>query len=88
MPLKNTDEPGTQRYFSRENIWSGIKLILVVILWLGLMVLTYYTLLTLPAVLFVSIWIYLLISRRYTKHKPKELGWQNQENDEKNNKKE
>jgi hypothetical protein len=69
-----------------KNVWSLVKIIFGVILLLGLMVLTYYTLLTLPAVLFVSVWLYLLISHRYFTHKSKVFGWQNQENDQKDDK--
>jgi predicted membrane protein len=86
MHPESDKDPGLSSFVTKKDIWSLIKIIFGVILLSGLLILTYYTLLTLPAVLFVSVWLYLVISRRFTGDKSKGIGWQNQENDQKDDK--
>ncbi len=61
--------------------WILVKIIFGIILWLGLMVLTYYTLLTIPAILMITIWLILIIIRYFKQQKQQPLGYQNQDND-------
>jgi predicted membrane protein len=68
------DKPG-------KEFWHLLLVILSAILWLFLLVLTYYTLLTLPAVLIVTVVLYLLIAKKVKKGEQR--GWQNKENDDK-----
>lgn len=64
-----------------KDVWHLLLVILSAILWLFLLVLTYYTLLTLPAVLIATVVLYLLIAKKVKKGEQR--GWQNKENDDK-----
>jgi len=64
-----------------KDIWHLVLVILSAILWIFLLVLTYFTLLTLPAVLIVTVILYLLIAKKVKKGEQR--GWQNKENDDK-----
>jgi Flp pilus assembly protein TadB len=85
--LKQTDaeEPNEPREGPHRDLWHLLLVILGAALWLGLLVLTYYTLLTLPLIVIVTVLLYLLITKRSQKRKNR--GWQSRESDwdEKNN---
>ncbi|MBI3362367.1 MAG: hypothetical protein HY023_14800 [Chloroflexi bacterium] len=56
MEEKPTRKPGVMRLS-----WQIVKVIVGVIIWLGLMLLTYYSLYAIPAVVLVSFWLIVVI---------------------------
>ncbi|MEK7278592.1 MAG: hypothetical protein AAB427_14665 [Chloroflexota bacterium] len=50
--------------------WQVVKIFGGAILWLGLVVLTYYSLLTIPALVLVGLWLYMTVSEYFRQPKP------------------
>ncbi len=50
--------------------WQVIKIFVGAILWLGLVVLTYYSLLTIPILVLVGLWLYMTVTDYFRPPKP------------------
>ncbi len=51
-----------QTKLAARRTWQVVKIFVGAILWLGLVVLTYYSLLTVPILVLVGLWLYMTVT--------------------------